>query len=323
MKSSTGLGLFTAAICVVLFGCGSDCKDAACRAADTASDTVSDTDSDTDTDSYTDADSDTDTDADTDADSDTEVDSDDLLIEILEESDRAMGLVRTGDDFGHSIYWTKTVESGPCIYYSASFGECLPECVLPMECGADNQCHRSNSEFVDAGTISVSGLKSSLSLEVMSGGGPNYYYTDYWTPDLVDAEAFDEGDNIVASSDGGAFGAFEVSVTGSADIVTDLMCPPSLVDGESLVIQWTPGDASKDTIRFRMQSGNHATQFSSIVCETEDNGSLVVDASLVSAYLVDFHPFNRWELYRFRDGGAETENGRVVLRATSAASCGW
>ena len=248
---------------------------------------------------------------------------DDLLIRLIENGERGRGAVSMGDDFGRSIYWTKIVESGPCAFYDASYGECNPECSPPHACGADNVCHVLSREFVDAGTIAVSGLKSSLRLEVVSGGGPNYYYTDYWTPPPgEESQMFDEGDRIAAASEGGAYGPFEVTVTGCADLVTELSCPPLFVDGEPLVVRWTPG-TEEDRIRFGLRSGNHATQFSSVVCETDDTGELIVDASIISAYLEQSRPIEMWELIRYRDGTAPAKEAGIILRAENIRSCGW
>lgn len=258
------------------------------------------------------------------SDSDASIDSEELIIDLTETDSIAYSsVVAGGDRFGYSIYWTKKIENGPCVFYEASFGDCTPECVPPEECGADNRCHNDPHRFVDAGTISVSGLKSRLSLEVVHSGGPNYYYTDYWTPEVTDGEIFDEGNTIVAKSDGGTYGAFEVSVTGCANIISNLTCPPSLGDGEHLEIRWTPGDAEKDNIRFSMLSGNHATHFSGVICETGDTGSLIVDAAIVSAFLSSHRPVNHLRLIRFREGSFDEERGRVILRATSAEGCGW
>lgn len=284
-----------------------------------------DTDSKTRTDTDTAADADSETETESETNTFIETDSDDFIIHLKGVvGAAAWAYVSNADEFGHSIYWTKEAEIGPCTFYSASFGECIPECTAPEECGADNQCHDESWTwgFINAGTITVSGLKSELSLVPISVGA-NDYYTSYWTTEPTTGAIFDEGDTITATSPGGELGAFEVSVTGCAEMTADLTCPPSIVNGESLTIRWTPGDAAKDTVRFAMQSGNHASQFSSIICETDDTGSLVVDASLISAYLADSLSIDLWEIHRFRDGVADAEGGRVVLRATSSAGCRW
>jgi hypothetical protein len=48
-----------------------------------------------------------------------------------------------------------------------------------------------------------------------------------------------------------------------------------------------------------------------------------VDATLVAAYLGDFHPLHRWTLTRAREGTATIGDVRVELRARSSAGCQW
>jgi hypothetical protein len=78
-------------------------------------------------------------------------------------------------------------------------------------------------------------------------------------------------------------------------------------------------------LTFLLQSGNHGTQFSRIVCDTADDGELEVGAALVDAYLADWHPLDSWHLMRWHEEATDLPGGevRVAFTSSSSAGCMW
>jgi len=170
---------------------------------------------------------------------------------------------------------------------------------------------------VSAGEISVTGLKSELTVIPET---QYYYYNPHFEPEPENGDIFDEGTAIDASAPGNEVPGFEVSGLGVADMETELQCD-FMVDGQSdLVVKWTPG-TQDDKVVFAMRSGNHGAQFSSITCETEDTGELVVSAELLLEYVLEFRPFDVWFLSRTSSSSTETETHEIRLTTTTSTGC--
>ena len=209
---------------------------------------------------------------------------------------------------------------GDCAYVPETLPvPCEPECVAPEHCGLDGACH-PQVQKLDAGTITIEGLKVGVTLEPLT---QYLYYTATYTPgEPADGDLFEPGATITASSQGGAnVGPFQVSTTGVATLVTPLPCELAPKAGEDLVVTWEPAQGSP--VRFEMRSGNHGDQFSRIVCEAPDTGSLTVDGALLAKYLADWRPFESWRLTRSATGQANAAGVRVVLTAMSAVGCSY
>jgi hypothetical protein len=164
----------------------------------------------------------------------------------------------------------------------------------------------------------VTGLKVGLKLTVH----PQYhYYEAAFSSEPTDGDIFDAGAVLAATAGGGPdFPAFTVKGLGTPALETDFPCVPELVKDQHLVVHWAPADPAAKVF-FGLLSGNHGEQFSSLACETDDSGELVVDAALVTAYLLDWHPLHRWSLTRQTAGSTAIPQGLVVLHAASTVGC--
>ncbi len=246
-----------------------------------------------------------------------------MVFEIIISEYRAAG--ETSGYAGATVYnpfhgdgtWIVAARAGDCVFNRPMAPDfCDPPCGFPARCGTDGECH-SGFEPQSAGDVEVAGLRSALTLTVEE---PYLYYLSEFDPELEDGDLFAPGDVIEASAPGADVASFEVATSGVADIVTTLPCDLELSGEDDLEVAWTPAGAG-DTIELIIQSGNHGLQFSSIVCETADDGSLTVAASLVAAFLAEWRPVESWMLSRYRDGRTRVGDVDVELRAVSRTAC--
>jgi len=214
--------------------------------------------------------------------------------------------------------WFEAARVGDCVFNEAQLANCDPPCELPDVCHADSTCSPPIVRR-SAGVIVVDGLGSALTLLPQE---PYDYYTPEFDPEPTDGDIFAAGDAITATAAGDSVAAFTVTTAGVEELATHLPCELPLDADASLLLTWTPA-AGGDPIRFVLQSGNHGMQFSSVVCETDDTGSLTIDSSLIAAYLADFHPVHRWTLTRSRLGTTIVGDVRVEMHARSNVGCQW
>lgn len=206
---------------------------------------------------------------------------------------------------------------GDCAYHPELLPVlCEPACAPPEFCGFDGTCQVHEERF-DPGPIVVTGLKSAVTL---TPSGPYYYYAAVMDPEPTDGDLFDEHSTITAIGGGTAqFPAFSASGVGVAALETPLPCQIDPQPDEDLLVTWEP--AGSGAIRFVMQSGNHGEQFSHIVCEVSDQGSVVVDADLLALYLADWRPIEAWRLSRTLTQETTLPGARVQVEARSEVGC--
>lgn len=166
-------------------------------------------------------------------------------------------------------------QEGDCVVYRRPPPAlCDPPCTDGV-CEAPGTCVPW-SQDVDAGTITVTGLKAPLRFE---RGEFGYEPTPFPPQDL-----FDDGDaiTIAAPGAGGGIPGFSVALTGVAPLAG---APPTLAlgDGRDLPVAWTPsgGDAR---VQLALVVGWHGAPYEAVLlCETDDDGSLVVPGAIVTA----------------------------------------
>ena len=210
------------------------------------------------------------------------------------------------------------LERGACAYHPQLVPvPCESACTAPEFCGVDGTCQRHEERY-DAGAIVVTGLKSAVTL---TPSGPYFYYAATLEPEPADGELFDAGSEITASGAGTAmFPAFQATGVGVADLVAALPCQLDPRPDEDLTVTWEPASNGAG-VRFVMQSGNHGEQFSRIVCEAPDTGTLRVDAELLALYLADQRPLEAWRLSRTASRETTQPGARVRVEATSTVGC--
>lgn len=210
--------------------------------------------------------------------------------------------------------------AGDCVFVEPTDPPlCDPPCGAGTVCVADDTCGPS-WQALGAGDIVISGLKTACTLVPET---QYHYYAPVFDPEPADGDLFDEGDLLTATAPGDDVPAFTVFTHGVARVETSLACPPVYEVGAGLDVTWIPGAQAGDRVAFVIMSGNHGTQFSRVLCETADTGSLHVDATLFESYVADWHPLNSWRLTRSREEGTVLDGVHVTFSASSTAGCMW
>jgi hypothetical protein len=153
---------------------------------------------------------------------------------------------------------------------------CEPECDFSTEVCIDGECV-AYPERAASGTIRIEGL--STGTLTMEPGAMGAYPAQY----ELGHDLFGINDPITLVSTGGATPALHLAARGVepfASVLTDI------VPGEDLVLSWTPPTtAAPSRVQLLLQTGWHgASSLVTIWCETEDDGSLTVPASLTAEF---------------------------------------
>lgn len=189
----------------------------------------------------------------------------------------------------------------------------------PFYCAAG--CDRGNCagpdlcapypERLSAGTITVSGLVEPLLLHPGEFG----YTAD---PGITSADIFSPGAVIVASAAGEAAPGFTLQAAGVTPLETDL-AEVWVEEGVDTVFRWRA--AGDGRVQVVLQVGHHGRPYDGrVVCETADDGELVVSAELMASFLrvpaFDELQHPSW-MARFTRDVVETEAGPIELFVAS------
>ena len=177
------------------------------------------------------------------------------------------------------VIWDETATSGDCRLITPRNPFCQQSCGGSAACVADDSCQAYPGR-ITVGTVEVTGLQTT--------DGANTFSMDpiannYQPVGITLAyPAFAEGDNITVSADGStATEAFTISAQGigQLEILNDSIV---LADGQAIHLQWTPpGNSSIAEITVSIDISHHGGTKGLIECETADDGSLEIAASLL------------------------------------------
>ncbi|MFH1468861.1 MAG: hypothetical protein ABIO70_31020 [Pseudomonadota bacterium] len=282
-----------------------------------------------------------DTDADSDADSDTDVDEGFIgRLRVEERYDQLLDthsglLARVGpldspweadidgpwafgcwDGEGDRGLFRLAAAEGECELYllEGCGGRCEGGCPVDTYCLGGEACVPEPRDG-DAGTITLSGLSEAFEFLYRTDlTYPGYSYL--WDPP---ADLYAPGDTITFSAPGAALPAFEVSVTGPEALDATLPCDEVPSPGADLTLTWTPSGEAGARVRWEMLQDVHLMQGPRIRCETDDDGSFTVPASLLAQYLQSER--QNLTLTRYVREQIELQPGRT-LQFEAAASVG-
>lgn len=181
-----------------------------------------------------------------------------------------------------SFYWRETMKSGSCTLYTPEAPFCEPGCGSNASCVSGGVC-MAFPKVVEVGKVTVTGMKNLAGATTFA---MEYIFNGYQPPSgmFLEYPPFAEGDPISISAAGDTgVGAFVVNATGISRLVL-LNDSIVLEDGKAVQLRWTPpGMDVGSIVSVRMDISHHGGSKGKIECETADNGSLDISASLVDA----------------------------------------
>lgn len=181
------------------------------------------------------------------------------------------------------IQWDIKSTSGDCVLRTPKSILCDPQCAAGTHvCVAANVC-QANPKGISVGEVSVTGVRPAAgeSAFVLPETDKHYYY---YAGDLA-FPPFAEGDLVKVSAAGGSLGPFTLEARGVA--------PLAVTTGEDLVVSgtsdltltWGAAKASTSKMSVLVDLTHHGGTKAQVVCETADDGSLVIPKAMVSALL--------------------------------------
>lgn len=169
-------------------------------------------------------------------------------------------------------------EEGDCKVLVGALNQpwmCTPECAPGLELCVEGAC-LPYPNVASSGLLTIGGLVTPLTLEPDAQWGYSAVYD-------LPAPLFDPGAAVTATSTGGATPALDLAAEGVAPLDAD----PSgwtFTPGEDYTVTWVP-DAGGARIQLLVQTGWHGSpNLSTIWCETDDDGELVVPAALTEGF---------------------------------------
>lgn len=153
---------------------------------------------------------------------------------------------------------------------------CEPKCDYGTEACIDGECIAYPSR-APSGTLQIEGLLTGTL--TMEPAGLGMYVADY----TLGNDIFGINDPITLSSTGGDTPALNLAARGVEPFEATLT---DIVPGEDLVLSWTPPTTGAPSrVQLLIETGWHgASSLTTIWCETEDDGSLTVPASLTAEF---------------------------------------
>jgi hypothetical protein len=199
-----------------------------------------------------------------------------------------------------SFHWEISLTEGECGFLSAMVeGTCEPGCADTQYCSHEDVCEEWPT-YAPAGAWTLEGLTGTLEFTLTDRG--EYLATDF--PD----DLFDPGATVTLNAAGGQTPAFAVSAVAPAAPSEDPDPDLAWTPGEPLEITWTPGEDGAQ-VRWEMISLMHAGNGPMVVCESDDDGVIVVPGAITAVYEPWRTEWETWQITRFRRGDAALDDG--------------
>jgi hypothetical protein len=221
-----------------------------------------------------------------------------------------VGVVHDGPSPG-TLVWEEDQTAGDCRLVTPRVPFCATSCGSDAACVEDDVCLAYPAKQ-DVGTVHATGLGAAFDLEVRNGNYQPSGVTLAYPP-------FTEGGAVALESEGSAFAcSFTLAGHGIAPLVVTTT-EPALAAGTALDLAWTPpADGNAATVHVQLDISHHGGTKGKIECETADDGSLSIAASLVDGLLaLGAAGYPTVILSRDATGSALVPAGRVDLAITA------
>jgi hypothetical protein len=180
-----------------------------------------------------------------------------------------------------AVIWDQSAEAEGCRLLLPRVPFCDPACGSGAVCIDDGKCQDSPKPR-GVGTLHVQGLQTKGGRSAFDIKPINGSYTNR-ASDALPFPAFDEGDTLSISADGGDYSAFDLKLRGIAPLELAGEGSYALASDESLALMWTPpGSGSVAGIHVDLDISHHGGSKGRIECDFDDDGKHEIAASLIS-----------------------------------------
>lgn len=230
------------------------------------------------------------------------------------------GIVRDAP-VNSQLIWQVDQTSGPCKLNKARAPLCDPSCESSSVCVNDGVC-KANPKAHSVGDITVSGVKLSDSTTQFTVSPSTTFNYSYSGSGKILYPPADEGAAVHLKAAGGDYTAFELSAAGIAPLTFANNNDIPLQSGQALNLEWVAkGAAGTSTMEIQVNVNHHGGSSANITCETEDDGSLVIPAELITKLMnIGYSGFPQVAFVRKSVGAANIAPGRVELQVTTSVS---
>jgi len=190
---------------------------------------------------------------------------------------------------------------------------CDEECPWGASACIDGKCV-PYPDKQSTGPVTIDGLTEPVTLSVDNSD-------DYVTGGKLPDNLFEPGSEIRVTSPGADMPALDLLAFGVEELVTD-MGSGAIVPGEEMVVTWEPGTDPRARIQVLLETGWHGSpSLTTIWCETEDDGELVVAAELTELFPIpSCGECESSSISRFTRDLVDFGNGPVELLVASQRS---
>ena len=214
-------------------------------------------------------------------------------------------------------YWEYSgevlVEEGECaLVDSWAAGYCPDGCADDEYCAPTDQCEPWWNQL-DPGRLTLSAPSLELEYQLVSGllspGGG------------VGDDVVEPGEEVTITAEGAEVPAFTATALAPADLDSSLSCGLDLASGQDLELSWEPVSAP-GTVTLEIIAVYHAGNGPMIRCDSPEDGSIVIPAALLDAYLPHQTPAEVIQITRWTEALADLGQERAfALRIGSQQAC--
>lgn len=228
-----------------------------------------------------------------------------------------VGIVYDGPQ-PYPVIWEQADQSGDCVLLTPRVPFCETPCGGSALCVEDDECQAYPSKQ-DVGTVHVSGLETE---DGDSTFDISPIASTYQIPASISLvyPPFAEGDSLSLQADGSDFtSAFTLTTTGIAPL-TLTSADPDLQPNTAVELTWTaPATETGATVSVKLDISHHGGTQGKIECAGDDDGSMTIDASLITQLLdLGAAGYPTIVVNREATGSAVISAGRVDLDVTSS-----
>ncbi len=214
-----------------------------------------------------------------------------------------------------AIVWGDPQVDGRCTLTTPRVPFCSTACGGSSVCAEDDTC-QAYPTARGVGAVTVTGVKT-------AGGDSSFVMSPiantYQPPSGVSLAypPFGDGDALTLSASGDYYPAFTLTGQGVAPLALS-SASITLQNGKPLTLTWVPSAEKHSKIHVKLDISHHGGSKGQIECDGEDNGELILSASLLSKLLdLGVAGYPTVIVSRHAVGSAVISAGRVELDVSS------